>query len=88
MISIGFRFGTAKKIKDLGNSNDRVDQITGRSNDNTLGIPRGKLELKQVDIMFIIISILCNDKSLNETNETNISLFVFSEHYDLSFPPY
>ena len=85
MISIGFRFGTAKKIKDLGNSNDRVDQITGWSNDNTLGIPRGNLELKQVNIMFIIISILCNDKSLNETN---ISLFVFSEHYDLSFPPY
>ena len=46
MISIGFRFATAKKIKDLRNRDDRVDQITGRSNDNTLGIPRGNLELK------------------------------------------
>ena len=46
MISIGFQFNTAKKIKSLRNSDDIVDQITGRSNDNMLGIPRGNLELK------------------------------------------
>ena len=46
MISIGVRFNTAEKIKSLGNSDDIPDQITGPSNDNTLGIPRGNLKLK------------------------------------------
>ena len=35
-----------KKIKSLGNSDDGADQITGRNNDNTLGIPRANLQLK------------------------------------------
>ena len=35
-----------KKIKSLGNSDDGADQITGRNNDNTLGIPSVNLELK------------------------------------------
>ena len=46
VIQIGFRFDKAKKVKSLGNSDDGADQITGRNNDNTLGIPRANLELK------------------------------------------
>ena len=44
--------------------------------------------------MFIVISIRCNDKSLNEmclptyTQKIYRFLSVFSEHYDLSFKPY
>ena len=35
-----------KKIKSLGNSDDIADQIMGRNDNNTLGIPRAYLELK------------------------------------------
>ena len=41
-----FRFDKAKKIKSRANSDDIADQITGRNNDNTFGIPRANLELK------------------------------------------
>ena len=51
MISIGFQFNTAKKIKSLRNSDDIMDQITGRSNDNMLGIPTGNLELRHKFIL-------------------------------------
>ena len=40
-----------KKFKPLENCNDRADQITGRNDDNTLGIPRANLEPK---LMFIL----------------------------------
>ena len=42
-----------KKIKSLGNSDNRTDQKTGRNDDNLLGIPRANLELKH---MFILCS--------------------------------
>ena len=50
MIKIGFRFDTAKKdyCKSLGNSSDIADQITGL---NSLGIPRGNLELEHMSII-------------------------------------
>ena len=48
-----------KKIKSLGNSDDRADQKTGRNGDYTLGIP-------SMVICSQFISIRCNDKSLNE----------------------
>ena len=51
MIKIGFRFDTAKKIKSLGNSDDIADQITGRNDDYSLGIPRANLELKHMSII-------------------------------------
>ena len=51
MIEIGFRFDTAKKIKSLGNSYDRVDQKTRRNDDNTLGVPTANLELKHMPIL-------------------------------------
>ena len=50
MIWIGFRFGTAKKIKSLGNSDDIADQIIRRNSDHSLGIPRGNLDLKHIPI--------------------------------------
>ena len=53
MIWIGFRFDTEKKLKSLGNSGDRLDQVTGWNDVNTLEIPGVNLELKQ---MFIICS--------------------------------
>ena len=40
-------------IKSLGNSDGGADKKTGRNDDNTLGIPREKLELKH---MFILCS--------------------------------
>ena len=40
-----------KKIKSLGNSDDRADQKTGRNDDNTLEIPRTNLELKHTFIL-------------------------------------
>ena len=42
-----------KKIKSLGNSDDRADQKTGQNDDNTLGIPEANLELKH---MFVLCS--------------------------------
>ena len=51
---MGFWFVTAKKIKSLGNSDDRGHQITGLNDDNMLGNPRANLELKH---MFIICSL-------------------------------
>ena len=51
MIQIGFRFDTAKKIKSLGNSDDRADQITRGNDNNTLWIPRANLEPKHVQNM-------------------------------------
>ena len=36
----------------MGNSDDGADQITGRNNDNTLGIPRANLELKHWSYVF------------------------------------
>ena len=51
MIEIGFRFDTEKKIKSLGNSDDRVDQITGWNDVNTFEIPGVNLELKQMIII-------------------------------------
>ena len=50
---IGFRFDTAENIKSLGTSDDIGDQITGRNDDYSLGIPRAKLELKHAHNMFI-----------------------------------
>ena len=38
--------------KSLGNIDDRADQKTERNGDNTLGIPREKLELKPMFILF------------------------------------
>ena len=54
MISIGFRFDTAKKKKKcLGNSDGRAHQIAERNDDNTLEILGANLEMKH---MFIICS--------------------------------
>ena len=39
-------------IKSLRNSDDRVDQKTGRNDDNTLEIPRANLELKHMSILY------------------------------------
>ena len=42
-----------RKIKSLGNNDDRADQKTEQNNDNALGIPGANLELKH---MFILCS--------------------------------
>ena len=46
-----FRLDTAKKIKSVGNSDDRADRIPGQNGDNTLGIPTANLELKHMFIL-------------------------------------
>ena len=40
-----------KKIKSLGNSDDRADQKTERNNDDALGISGANLELKHMLIL-------------------------------------
>ena len=42
-----FLFEKIDKIKSLGNSDDIANQITGRNDDNTLGIHRVNIELKR-----------------------------------------
>ena len=54
-----------KKIKSLGNNDDRADHKTGQNEDNTLGIPGANLELKHicsyyVHNMFIVWSFVPN----------------------------
>ena len=40
-----------KKIKSVGNSDDRADQKMRRNDDNTLGIPGANSELKHTFIL-------------------------------------
>ena len=54
-----------KRIKSLRNSDDRADQKKGQNDDNTLGIPRANLQMKDtcsyyVHNMFIIWSLVHN----------------------------
>ena len=83
-----------KKIKFLGNSDDIADQITVQNNGQSLRIPRANLELKHCHVFIIHWDSLEYSWNIAEWNrpwnfcyKTNISLFVFSEHYDLSFNP-
>ena len=50
MIQTSFPFDIVEKIKSLENSNDIADQIMGRSDDYSLGIPRPNLGLKHMSI--------------------------------------
>ena len=69
-----------EKIKSLENSDDLADQITGGKDDNTPGF------LEQIYSWNICLYYVHNVHNKAKCSwfyyERNISLFIFSEHYD------